>query len=113
VVKPPAAESPTVVVARFYDLVVDHKFDAAAKLWTSRMRQQYPPDGYIDGRFSRTTRIDLRRNEVVAFDAGAGTAVVAVDLVEDRTVEPSPRRFIGRWEMILTADGWKMDEPHF
>lgn len=113
VVKPPAAESPTIVVARFYDLVENHEFDAAATLWTSRMRRQYPPDGYIDGRFSRTTRIDLRRNDVIALDAGSGTAVVAVDLVEYRTVEPSPRRFIGRWEMVLTTDGWKMDEPHF
>ena len=100
-------------MARFYDLVVAHEFDAAAELWTARMRREYPPDGYIDGRFAQTTRIDLLRNELIAIDVRAGTAVVAVALVEYRTVEPSPRRFIGRWDMVLTDDGWRMDEPHF
>ena len=77
------------------------------------MRREYPPDAYIDGRFSRTTRIDLRRSEVIAIDTRAGTAVVAVDLIEYRTVEPSPRRFTGRWDLVLTDQGWRMDEPHF
>ena len=112
-VAPPTAGSPGAVVARFYDLVESQEFDAAAELWSDRMRAEYPPDGYIDGRFSRTIRIDLLRNEVLSLDADAGTAVVAVDLVEHRTVEPTPRRFIGRWDMVLTDDGWRMDEPHF
>jgi hypothetical protein len=112
-VAPPTADSPGAVVARFYDLVESHEFDAAAALWSDRMRAEYPPDEYIDGRFSRTTRIDLLRNEVLFLDADSGTAVVAVDLVEHRTVEPTPRRFTGRWDMILTDDGWRMDEPHF
>jgi serine/threonine protein kinase len=110
---PPTADSPGAVVARFYDLVETHEFDAAAALWSDRMRAEYPPDEYIDGRFSRTTRIDLLRNEVLSLDADSGTAVVAVDLVEHRTVEPTPRRFTGRWDMVLTDDGWRMDEPHF
>ena len=109
----PPATSPAAVVASFYDLVEAHDFDAAAALWTARMRNEYPPNEYIAGRFSRTTRIDLRRNEVVQFDASSGTAVVAVDLVEYRTVEPSPRRFVGSWDLVLTDDGWRMDEPHF
>jgi hypothetical protein len=113
VVVTPASGSPAAVVARFYDLVETHQFDAAASLWTSRMRRQYPPDGNIDGRFSRTTRIDLRRDRVTAVDLRAGTAVVAVDLIEYRTVEPSPRRFVGRWDLVLTDRGWRMDEPHF
>jgi hypothetical protein len=77
------------------------------------MRREYPPDGYIDGRFSHTTRIDLRRNKMVALDTGAGTAVVSVDLIEYRNIEPSPRRFVGRWDLVLTAQGWLMDKPHF
>lgn len=77
------------------------------------MRRQYPPKGYIDGRFSRTTRIDLRRNEIISLDRRAGTAVVAVDLIEYRTVEPSPRRFIGRWDLVLVNGQWLMDRPHF
>jgi hypothetical protein len=101
------------VVARFYNLVEAHRFDEAAALWTARMRRQYPPDQNIDGRFSRTTRIDLRRNVLVSIDRAAGTAVVAVDLIEYRTVEPSPRRFVGRWDLVLTSGGWRMDRPHF
>lgn len=107
------ARDPAETVARFYYLVETHDFDAAATLWTARMRRQYPPKGYIDGRFSRTTRIDLRRNEIVALNARAGTAVVAVNLIEHRTVEPSPRRFIGRWDLVLVNGRWLMDRPHF
>jgi hypothetical protein len=107
------ARDPAETVARFYYLVETHDFDAAAALWTARMRRQYPPRGYIDGRFSRTTRIDLRRNEIVAMNARAGTAVVAVNLIEYRTVEPSPRRFIGRWDLVLVNGRWLMDRPHF
>jgi hypothetical protein len=100
-------------VAQFYDLVEAHEFDAAASLWTAGMRARYPTDEYIDGRFAPTTRIELARSEVIALNSASGTAVVAVDLTEYRTVEPSPRRFVGQWEMVLTADGWRMDEPHF
>ena len=111
IAQPPANVSPAAVVAQFYELVEAHEFDAAAALWTDRMRRQYPPDGFIDGRFSRTTRIDLRDNDLIA--ANSRTAVVGVDLIEYRSVEPSPRRFVGRWEMVLTDEGWRMDEPHF
>lgn len=111
---PPAGPtSPTAVVASFYDFVESHRFDAAANLWTDRMLAEYPQAGYIDGRFAPTTRIDLNRNEVISLDSSAGTAVVAVDLIEHRTVEPTPRRFIGRWDLVLTSSGWRMDEPHF
>jgi serine/threonine protein kinase len=109
----PRSGSPAAVVARFYDAVEAHDFEAAASLWSPRMRREYPPDGYIDGRFSHTTRIDLRRNKVVALDTGAGTAVVSVDLIEYRNIEPSPRRFVGRWDLVLTDQGWLMDKPHF
>ena len=111
VAQQPADVSPTAVVARFYELVEAHEFDAAAALWSDRMRRQYPPEGFIDGRFSRTTRIDLRDNDLIS--ANSRAAVVGVDLIEYRSVEPSPRRFVGRWEMVLTDEGWLMDEPHF
>lgn len=111
---PPAGPTgPEVVVASFYDFVEAHRFDAAAALWTDRMLAEYPQDGYIDGRFAPTTQIDLNRNEVVALNSSAGTAVVAVDLIEYRSSGPSPRRFIGSWDLVLTDAGWRMDEPHF
>jgi hypothetical protein len=100
-------------VRRFYDLVERHEFDAAARLWTRRMREQYPPEGNIDGRFAPTTRIDIDRLRLERMSLRAGTALVSVALTEYRSSGPSPRRFAGTWELVLTDAGWLMDEPHF
>ena len=72
------ARDPAETVGRFYRLVVEERFDDAAALWTAKMRQRYPPEGDMDGRFAPTTDIDLQRNEIVAFDPDAGAATVAV-----------------------------------
>jgi hypothetical protein len=104
------ALDPAETVARFYELVVDGRFDEAAELWTPRMREEYPPDENIDGRFSRTTRIDLERLDVRSIDDG--TAVVVVALIEYRSSRP-PREFVGTWDLVRHGSGWLMDEPHF
>jgi hypothetical protein len=104
------AGGPAAVTARFYDLVEQHRFEEAEALWTAAMRRRYPPDGYIDGRFAPTTRIDLHRNEVVAQDGG--TAVVAVDLTEYRT-NGEVRRWRGSWDVVLTDAGWLLNDPDF
>ena len=104
------ALGPAETVARFYELVVDGRFDEAAKLWTPRMRDEYPPDENIDGRFRRTTRIDLQRLDIRSIDDG--TAVVFVDLIEYRSSRP-PRQFVGTWDLVRHRSGWLMDEPHF
>jgi len=100
-------------VARFYRLVVEERFDEAAALWTAEMRERYPPAGNIDGRFAPTTDIDLVRNDIVAMDVGAGTANVAVDLIEYRETGPSPRRFVGDWDLVLVDGRWLMSDPDF
>jgi serine/threonine-protein kinase len=107
------ARDPAETVARFYRLVVEERFDEAAALWTAGMRERYPPDGNIDGRFAPTTDIDLVRNEIVAIDPQAGTATVAVDLIEYRESGPSPRRFVGDWDLVLVDGRWLMDDPDF
>ncbi len=107
------ARDPAETVRRFYDLVERHDFDAAARLWTRRMRQEYPPEGNIDGRFAPTTRIDIDRLAIESVNRGAGTAVVSVALTEYRESGPSPRRFVGHWDLVLSDRGWLMDEPHF
>ena len=107
------ARGPAETVARFYRLVVAERFDDAAALWSTSMLERYPPDAYIDGRFAPTTRIDLLRNDLVAIDAGAGTATVAVDLVEYRESGPSPRRFAGTWDFVLVDGVWLMNDPDF
>ena len=76
------------------------------------MRERYPPAQWLDGRFARTTRIDLNSLSVTRIDEGAGTARVAVDLTEylrDGTV----RRFVGAWDMIRTDGGWRLHTPYF
>ncbi|MFL5179635.1 MAG: hypothetical protein ACJ8CQ_03720 [Microvirga sp.] len=90
--------------------MTQHQFDAAAELWTARLRSQYPPDRYINNRFAGTTRIVVNRDEVVA--RGDRTAVVAVDLTEYRS-SGDVRHWVGRWDLVLTSRGWLMDEPHF
>ena len=107
------AREPAETVARFYRLVVEERFDDAAALWTAEMRERYPPEGNIDGRFAPTTDIDLRRNEIVAFDPDAGTATVAVDIIEYRESGPSPRRFVGDWDLVLIDGRWLMSDPDF
>jgi hypothetical protein len=74
------------------------------------MRERYPPDEYIDGRFAPTTRIDLNRNEVIQQDADS--AIVAVDLTEYRN-DGDVRRWIGSWDLVLTGSGWRMNDPDF
>ena len=86
------ALDPAETVARFYELVVDGRFDEAARLWTPRMRERYPPEENIDGRFRRTTRIDLQRLDIRSIHDG--TAVVFVDLIEYRS---SPRLPVSSW----------------
>jgi serine/threonine-protein kinase len=106
----PAADGPADVTAAFYALVVDGRFDEAAALWTASMRERYPPDEYIDGRFSRTASIALNRNEVVALKGDA--AVVAVDLTETLD-DGEVRRWVGSWDLVLTGEGWRMNDPDF
>jgi hypothetical protein len=102
---------PAETVARFYRLVVRERFDDAAALWTAEMRQRYPPREYIDGRFNDTTEIEMRRNEIIAFDPDAGTATVAVDIVE---YEPgASTRFIGDWDLLLVDGRWLLNDPDF
>ena len=77
------------------------------------MRERYPPDEWLIGRFSRTTRIDVVRLRRTALNSSAGTATVAVSLVEYRSVEPSPRSFAGSWELVRVNARWLLNEPHF
>ena len=107
------ARDPAETVRLFYDLVEQHEFDAAARLWTRSMRERYPPDGYIDGRFAPTTRIDITGLRIERMSLDAGTALVSVALTEYRSSGPSPRRFAGSWELVLSDRGWLMNEPHF
>jgi hypothetical protein len=77
------------------------------------MQERYPPDEWLIGRFRRTTDIEITNLETVAIDRDAGTARVAVSLVERRSVEPSPRRFTGAWDLVWIDGAWRLNDPDF
>jgi hypothetical protein len=109
----PTAGTPSGSVIDFYDAVAAHDWDRAIERWSDRMQRNYPPDEWLIGRFSRTTRIDISRLRTTALSTAAGTATVALTLIEYRSVEPSPRTFTGAWELVRVNGRWLLDEPHF
>jgi hypothetical protein len=106
------SRAPAQTVERFYELVAQHRFDAAAALWSPRMRAQYPPAQYIDGRFAPTTAIDILHLATTAESTADGTARVAVDLIEHRD-DGTSRHWLGSWDLVLADGGWLMDRPRF
>ena len=95
----------------FYDAVEDHDWDTAIALWSPSMQERYPPQEWLIDRFKRTTRIDITR--LVTVSEGDGRARVQVSLTEYRTVEPSPRRFVGAWDLVLRDGRWLLHDPDF
>jgi hypothetical protein len=77
------------------------------------MQQRYPPQQWLIDRFRPTTRIDITRLQTISVDREAGRARVGVSLVEYRTVEPSPRSFVGAWDLVLIDGRWLLDDPDF
>jgi hypothetical protein len=98
-------------VGRFYHLVVAHDYDAAAALWSARMRRQYPPSRYINGRFDATTRIDINRLRIDRMSVAGRQAVVSIDITEYRS-SGAPRHWFGTWDLVLSGGAWLMDAPH-
>jgi hypothetical protein len=107
------AGTPAAAVVRFYTLVVEHAWDAAIAMWSPSMQQRYPPQQWLVDRFQRTTRIAITRLHTVYVDLATGRARVEVTLVEYRTVEPSPRTFVGAWDLVRLDGRWLLDDPHF
>jgi hypothetical protein len=103
--------APSAAVVAFYDAVEAHDWGTAIGLWSASMQRRYPPGEWLIGRFSRTTRIDVLSVHRVAFSQS--TARVAVSIREYRTVAPSPRRFVGSWDLVLVDGRWLLDRPHF
>jgi hypothetical protein len=110
---PPQASAAARAVVAFYDAVERHDWETATNLWSPSMQQRYPPDEWLVDRFRRTTRIDITRLQTVALNRDAGTARVQVSLVEYRTVEPSPRTFVGAWDLVRIDGRWLLDQPYF
>ena len=109
--QPPKVSAPAAAVLAFYDAVEAHNWDAAVALWSPSMQERYPPQDYLIDRFRRTTRIDVTYLQTVS-DSG-GRARVNVSLTEYRSVEPSPQRFVGAWDLVLRDGRWVLNDPDF
>jgi hypothetical protein len=97
----------------FYNAVVAHDWATATALWSPSMQQRYPPQEWLIDRFKRTTRIDITNLRTLSVNESAGTARVAVSLIEYRTVDPSPRTFVGSWDLVRIDGRWLLNAPHF
>jgi hypothetical protein len=102
------ASTPAGAVQEFYRLVGDHQFDAAANLWTDRMKAQYPPDGNINGHFGQDQRVEASVG--TAQDTGDGRATVAVEVTEVRA--SGAVRATGTWLLVRGPSGWLLDRPN-
>ena len=71
------------------------------------MQSAYPPADNINGRFSDTSSMSIRRNDLVS--SGGGRAVVAVDLVEVRGGRTY--HWVGNWYLVQSDSGWLLDRP--
>ena len=108
---PPRPLPPAGAVLAFYDAVERHDWDTAIDLWSPSMQERYPPQEWLINRFRRTTRIDVTRIETVS--NSGDQARVEVSLTEYRSVEPSPRRFVGAWDLVLRDGRWLLNDPDF
>ena len=104
---PAAAGSPTDAVSQFYGRVVAHDFDGAVRLWSAGMQSTYPRGEYVDGRFSDTSSMSLRRNQLIS--SGGGQAIVSIDLVEVRGGRTY--HWVGNWYVVQSNSGWLLDRP--
>jgi len=101
------ASSPAQAVQLFYQYAGQHQFDAAARLWTARMRAQFPPEGNINGHFGQDERVEATIGQVTM--TGNDQATVAVDVTEFRG--GSAVRFVGSWNVVRGPSGWLLNQP--
>jgi hypothetical protein len=102
------ASTPAAAVQEFYRLVGAHQFDAAADLWTDRMKAQYPPDGNINGHFGQDQSVQANIGSTQ--NTGSGRATVAVSVTEVRA--SGTVRATGTWSLVQGPSGWLLDQPN-
>jgi hypothetical protein len=102
------ASTPAGAVQEFYRLVGDHQFDAAANLWTDRMKAEYPPDGNINGHFGQDQSVQVNIGSTQ--NTGSGRATVAVSVTEVRA--SGTVRATGTWSLVQGPSGWLLDQPN-
>jgi hypothetical protein len=102
------ASTPAGAVQEFYRLVGSRQFDAAANLWTDRMKAEYPPDGNINGHFGQDQSVQVNIGSTQ--NTGGGRATVAVSVTEVRA--SGTVRATGTWSLVQGPSGWLLDQPN-
>ena len=111
--QPPwGARGPDDTVVLWYSLVEDDAFDAAYALWSPRMKANYPRQPNLDERWDDTAEVNIEYVAVTSLNEAAGRATVQVQFT-DVYESGSSRRFVGSWELVLSPNGWLLDQPHF
>ncbi len=104
----PAGGDPLAAINRFYAEISAHQFAGAASLWSASMQAQYPPQVYIDQRFSATQNIGLTGGQLLT--EGEGVAVVYVNVAE--LIGGQHRDWTGTWQLVDTGSGWLLNSPN-
>jgi hypothetical protein len=102
------ASTPAGAVQQFYQLVGNRQFDAAANLWSDRMKAEYPPDGNINGHFGQDQQVEVSVGNTQ--NTGNGRATVAVSVTEVRA--SGTVRATGTWLLVQGPSGWLLDQPN-
>jgi hypothetical protein len=92
-------------VQKFYDLVTQHHYAAAASLWSSNMKANYPPSSNIYGRFDNTQQMNVRMTNV---SQQGNTATVSIVLAERKT-DGTVSGYAGTWNLVRSPSGWLLD----
>lgn len=107
---PVAIAAPDDAVAAFYDHVAAGRFDEAYALWSARMKDAYPREGNLDGRFEDTADIAFDTLEVA--NQSATQATVQANFTETYD-GGSSQRFVGYWRLVRVDGRWLLDEPTY
>jgi serine/threonine-protein kinase len=99
------AGNPQDAVQKFYDLVTQHHYAAAASLWSSNMKANYPPSTNVYGRFDNTEQMNVRITNV---SQQGNTATVSIVLAERKT-DGSVSGYAGTWNLVRSPSGWLLD----
>jgi hypothetical protein len=104
------ANSPAQAVQQFYSFASQRNFDAAAGLWSARMKAEYPPGENLNGHFGALRRVDASTG-AAQIDPSGTRATVPVEVIE--TLDSgATRRLQGSWQLVRGPSGWLLDQPN-
>lgn len=104
------ANNPAQAVQQFYSFASQHNFDAAAGLWSARMKAEYPTGENLNGHFGALQRIDASTG-VARIDPSGTRATVPVEVTETLG-SGETRRLQGSWQLVRGPSGWLLDQPN-